>query len=331
MSAPKTGAPPPRAFLTPPEADGQRLDRMLADQAADLTRSRVQALIAEGRVSRGGTAMTQAAHKVRAGEVYTLCEPAARPIAAPAQDIPLVIVFEDAHLIVIDKPAGLVVHPAPGNPDRTLVNALLHHCGPGLTGIGGAERPGIVHRIDKDTSGLLVAAKTEAAHQGLTKAFAAHDIARRYEAVVWGAPPAQARIEATIGRDPRERKRMAVVPDGRGKAAVTHMARLRQFGLGAALVACRLETGRTHQIRVHMAHLGHPLIGDVLYGRASKARVEALAEPGRAAAKGFSRQALHAAELGFRHPVTGADLLFESPLPADLNALIAALQRAPTP
>jgi len=325
MSGPPDAAPATLEFLTPPEVEGQRLDRALADFAEGLTRNRLQSLIADGLVSLDGRVVTTASRKVKAGERYRISLPPPTPIEAEPQDIPLSVVYEDSDLIVVDKPAGLVVHPAPGNPDNTLVNALLHHCGPSLTGIGGAERPGIVHRIDKDTSGLIVAAKTEEAHQGLITLFAKHDILRRYDAVVWGSPPKEATIDAPIGRDPKDRKRMAVVAPGKGKHAVTHLACIRRFGLGAALIACRLETGRTHQIRVHCAHIGHPLIGDPVYGRATKARLEKLAPDARKAATEFPRQALHAAELGFIHPVTGKALRFESPLPPDLVRLIAAL------
>jgi 23S rRNA pseudouridine1911/1915/1917 synthase len=224
----------------------------------------------------------------------------------------LVIPYEDAHLLVIDKPAGLVVHPAPGNPDRTLVNALLAHCGDTLAGIGGVKRPGIVHRLDKDTSGLMVVAKTDLAHRALTADFAARRIERAYRAVVWGMPPAGGEIEGAIGRDPRDRKKMAVRERG-GKAALTRFARLEAFGTEAALLECRLATGRTHQIRVHLAALGFPLIGDPVYGR-------------RRAPKIFARQALHAGLLGFTHPATGETLRFTSDLPADMKALLAALR-----
>jgi 23S rRNA pseudouridine1911/1915/1917 synthase len=271
--------------------------------------------------------------------VLTLPPPA--PIAAEPEAIPLDIVFEDEHLVVIDKPAGLVVHPAPGAPAGTLVNALLHHLGESLSGIGGRLRPGIVHRIDKDTSGLLVVAKTDAAHQGLAAQFAAHSIERRYLALVWGAPdPASRRlanlrgiswepggvlrIEGRIGRHPGDRKRMTVL-NGNGKAAVTRARVLERFGPDAepdaALVECRLETGRTHQIRVHLAFAGHPLLGDAVYGR----------RRGRGPVAGFPRQALHAATLGFLHPVTGAALRFEAPLPADLDDLLANLRRSRAP
>ncbi|KEY97345.1 hypothetical protein AI27_19580, partial [Sphingomonas sp. BHC-A] len=238
---------------------------------------------------------------------------------AVAQDIPLAIVHEDADLIVIDKPAGLVVHPAAGNLDGTLVNALLHHCQGRLSGIGGVARPGIVHRIDKDTSGLLVVAKSDRAHEGLAQQFKAHSIDRLYAAIVYGVPqPAAGTVDSWIGRSDADRKKMAVHREGRGKHAVTHyrtMERLR----GAAMVECRLETGRTHQVRVHMAHLGHPLIGDPVYGRERKGFKSILET------LGFNRQALHAKRLGFIHPVTGEALSFDSKLPADMQELLSEL------
>jgi 23S rRNA pseudouridine1911/1915/1917 synthase len=237
------------------------------------------------------------------------------------------IAYEDDHLIVIDKPAGLVVHPAPGNPDRTLVNALLAHCGDSLSGVGGVRRPGIVHRLDKDTSGLMVAAKHDAAHVGLSELFARHDINRRYRALVWGPlRRAKGRIEGNIGRDPRNRKRMAIVARG-GKPAVTHFQRVASYGQVATLVDCRLETGRTHQIRVHMASLGHPVLGDPLYSRVRRARATDLCAELQAAIAAFKRQALHAAELGFRHPVDGRDLNFRSNPPHEMQTLLTLFQR----
>ncbi len=221
----------------------------------------------------------------------------------------------------------MTVHPAPGAPDGTLVNALIAHCGDSLSGIGGVRRPGIVHRIDKDTSGLLVVAKTDAAHHGLARLFAEHTIERAYRAVCWGTPvPPAGRVEGAIGRHPRDRVRMAVRPDGSGKAAVTHYRTLRRFGDVASLLECRLETGRTHQIRVHLTHIGHPLVGDPVYGRGRTARMAGVPEPVREKLRGFGRQALHAAVLGFAHPIGGAPLRFESPLPADLSDLVAALE-----
>lgn len=297
-----------------------RLDKVLAE-ASGLSRARVQALIAEGRVTMAGRPVTSASLKVAAGTAFAITiPPAADAIAAP-QDIPLTIAYEDAHLIVIDKPAGMVVHPAAGNPDGTLVNALLHHCEGQLSGIGGVARPGIVHRIDKDTSGLLVVAKTDAAHEGLAAQFAAHSVHRRYLAVCAGRPaPGEGTIDARLGRSDADRKKMSVLPNNssRGKHAVTHYQTLEKLD-GAALIACRLETGRTHQVRVHCASIGHALLGDPLYGRTPKGLRPVLER------LGFARQALHAAELGFIHPVTGESLQFGSPLPGDMRELIDQL------
>jgi len=314
-----------------PGDSGRRLDaaltRALEVQGLTLSRARVQALIGEGHVTRDGAPLT-AAGKVKAGERYTVHQPAPIPAIPLGQAIPLTIVYEDDELIVIDKPAGLVVHPAAGNPDMTLVNALIAHCGARLSGIGGVARPGIVHRLDKDTSGLLVAAKTARAHLELAAQFAAHGrdgrLERSYLAVVWGRPtPQKGQISANIGRSPTNRKSFAVVTSG-GKTATTHYHVIRPVGCCASLVACRLETGRTHQIRVHMAHLGHPLFGDPVYGiRRAGARPGAAVE----AAKLLKRQALHAATLGFHHPVSGRELRFESPLPSDINMLTNTLER----
>jgi 23S rRNA pseudouridine1911/1915/1917 synthase len=308
-----------------------RLDRALAEACAgllpgggDLSRERVKALIGEGRVAVEGKTVGSASVKVAPGAGFTITLPEVTPLEAVAQDIPLVIVHEDEHLIVIDKPAGMVVHPAAGNPDGTLVNALLHHCAGRLSGIGGVARPGIVHRIDKDTSGLLVVAKCDAAHEGLARQFADHSIERAYLAITHGVPmPPQGTLRGTIARHPTDRKRMALIEDGdgaggRGKHAVTHF-RLRE-GLGkAALVECRLETGRTHQVRVHMASIGHPLVGDPVYCRSQKSLKPLLS------ALKFSRQSLHAAILGFIHPVTGETLRFASDLPDDMRDLLARL------
>jgi 23S rRNA pseudouridine1911/1915/1917 synthase len=259
--------------------------------------------------------------------VFTISIPPAREAKPAGQAIALDVIHEDDDLIVINKPAGMVVHPAPGNPDATLVNALIAHCGASLSGIGGELRPGIVHRLDKDTSGLIVAAKNDAAHRTLSAAFAAHDIERAYQAVVWGVPArAHGDIAGNIGRHPVDRKRMAIVKRG-GKPALTHYKVMRRFGRGASLVECRLATGRTHQIRVHLAALGHPVIGDPVYGRSTPARQAALEPLSRAAVKDFRRQALHAYLLGFLHPRTGEKLRWEAKLPQDMISLINSLER----
>ena len=297
----------------------QRLDKALAE-ASGLSRERVKALMGEGRVSLDGKVAAQASFKPAAGTAFAISIPAVTPDEAQPEDIPLNVVFEDEHLIVIDKPAGLVVHPAVGNYDGTLVNALLHHCQGQLSGIGGVARPGIVHRIDKDTSGLLVVAKSDVAHEGLARQFEDHSIERAYLALVAGNPmPPSGTVTGAIARSNTNRKKMALVADGRGKHAVTHFATLERFA-AAALVECRLETGRTHQVRVHMTSLGHPLLGDPAYGRTPPKLKPLLAE------HKFERQALHAKVLGFVHPVTGEQLRFESPLPADMAGLLVDLR-----
>jgi len=311
---------------------GWRLDRFLAAALPGFSRSRLQQLLDQGQVAQGSAKVKDANHRVKPGEVFTVTVPPAAPATPQGQDIPLAVVYEDKDLIVIDKPAGLVVHPAAGNPDGTLVNALIAHCGPGALAIGGEARPGIVHRLDKDTSGLLVAAKTERAMASLAKQFANHTIERAYNAVVWGAPrEASGLIESQIGRSPFDRKRMTVLRSG-GKTARTRYSVLERFGPPerpiASLIECRLETGRTHQIRVHLTHLGHPLVGDPAYGRTRtlpRARTPA-EEAAFAVATGFSRQALHAFVLGFQHPSLHKTLRFESPWPADFAALVAALR-----
>lgn len=313
-----TAAEPLRITL-PDDAGGQRLDRVLAEAAPDiLSRARIQALMAEGAVTLDGVAMTQGSAKARAGATYEILVPQARAAEPIAQALPLVVLYEDAHLIVVDKAAGMAAHPAPGSPDGTLVNALLHHCGESLSGIGGVARPGIVHRLDKDTSGVMVAAKTDAAHIGLSRLFAAHDIERTYIALTRGAPnPASGVIATRLGRSPSDRKKMAVLKVG-GREAVTHYRVERTYGDGAAArVSCTLETGRTHQIRVHLASKGAPCLADPVYGAAQPTA------PVRAALarSGLARQALHAAVLGFRHPITGEALRFSSDFPADLAAL----------
>ncbi|MCZ8018005.1 RluA family pseudouridine synthase [Novosphingobium sp.] len=300
---------------------GERLDKALAE-ASGLSRERVKALLGEGRISLAGQVATQASLKPGPGTAFAIAVPAAIPATAAAQDIPLAIVFEDEHLIVVDKPAGLVVHPAAGNLDGTLVNALLHHCRGQLSGIGGVARPGIVHRIDKDTSGLLVVAKTDAAHEGLARQFADHSIHRAYRAVVAGTPvPPSGTVRGNIGRSATNRKKMALVAEGHGKHAVTHFKTIESF-VSASLIECRLETGRTHQVRVHMASIGHPLLGDPDYGRTPQRLRPILTQ------LHFARQALHAAELGFIHPVTGVAQSFASALPADMAGLLVELRNA---
>jgi 23S rRNA pseudouridine1911/1915/1917 synthase len=308
---------------------GIRLDRALQRRLPELSRSRLKRLILDGQVTSAGRVLRDPAQRAAAG-VVVVALPAPEAAAPMAEPIPLAVLFEDAHLIVVDKPAGLVVHPAPGNPKGTLVNALLAHCGASLSGIGGVRRPGIVHRLDKDTSGLLVAAKTEAAHHALSQAFAQRRIERGYCALVWGVPsPPAGEIAGNIGRSPTNRKKMAVVGTGRGKPAVTRYRVERRFaapgGQRAALVECRLLTGRTHQIRVHLAHIGHPVIGDPAYGaRAARAAARHAAIGAEIAT--FARQALHARLLGFVHPATGERLRFESPLPADMAGLVTNLE-----
>jgi len=302
-------------------ASGLRLDRALAEALPDLSRERLKSLIKGGRVAdASGAILWDPSAKAAAPGTIEVRLPAALPAHNVAQDMDLVIAFEDEHLIVIDKPAGMVVHPAAGNFDGTMVNALLHHCAGQLSGIGGVARPGIVHRIDKDTSGLIVAAKHDRAHEGLAKQFAAHSIDRRYLAIATGRPmPVNGTVDAALGRSNTNRKKMAVVADGRGKHAVTHYRVIEPLQ-HASLVECRLETGRTHQVRVHMAHIGHPLVGDPVYGRARKPLSDILK------ARNFVRQALHAAHLGFIHPVTGNSIALDSILPADMRELIDELR-----
>lgn len=301
-----------------------RLDRALADALPQLSRARLQALMEAGAVSRDGAPVNNPSGRAVPG-VYRVAVPAPAAALPLPQDLPLEVLFEDAFLIVVEKPAGMAVHPGPGVPDGTLVNALLHHCGASLSGIGGVARPGIVHRLDKDTSGVMVAAKTDAAHKGLAALFAAHDIERSYVALVRGAPrPPAGEIRTRIGRSTHDRMKMAVLKSG-GREAVTHYRTDRVYGPAgaplAARVTCRLETGRTHQIRVHMASLGCPCLGDPVYGSGAPSA------PVREALKasGLARQALHAAVLGFVHPITGERLRFESAPPADMADLQARL------
>ncbi|MBT8424313.1 MAG: RluA family pseudouridine synthase [Silicimonas sp.] len=319
-----------------------RLDKALAryvPEDAHLSRSRLMRLLAEGAVSRAGVLVTDAKATPTEGEIYEIAIDEAVEVETRPEAIPLSIVHEDADLIVVDKPAGMVVHPAPGTPGGTLVNALLHHFGGDLSGVGGEKRPGIVHRIDKDTSGLLVVAKSDAAHHGLATQFADHSIERRYQALCYGVPsPADPRLRGVPGvsvepgaiikittmlaRHRTDRQRQAVMFQG-GRHAVTRMSVIETFSDHAARLECRLETGRTHQIRVHAAHIGHGLIGDPVYGGRRKLSASAT---GADAARTFQRQALHAATLGFRHPVSSAFLRFESAIPDDMQTLLSALR-----
>lgn len=339
-----------RVTFTLGENPPSRLDKALArdvPEAANLSRTRLARLIADGAVQVDGTVATDPKAKVTEGAEIAITVAAAAESDLLPEDIPLDIRFEDDDLIVLAKPAGMVVHPAPGSPSGTLVNALMHHCGDDLSGVGGMKRPGIVHRIDKDTSGLLVVAKSDAAHHGLAQQFAAHTVERKYLAVVHGAPDAAdprlrgvrgasfeagniLRLTSQLARHKTDRQRQAVVFQG-GRHAITRARVIERFGTPPvlALMECWLETGRTHQIRVHMAHAGHGLVGDPVYGGNRKIAAQALPDAAREAARVFPRQALHAAVLGFSHPVTGADLRFEQDLPDDFAALLEQL-RQPT-
>jgi 23S rRNA pseudouridine1911/1915/1917 synthase len=317
----------PMRIVAGKEAEGERVDRFLADRIGTISRARVKALIESGQVRRNGAPLKEPAEPVRAGTAYTVTLPAPRPARPLPQSIPLSILYEDGDLIVLDKPHGLVVHPAPGNEDGTLVNALIAHCGEELR-IGGEHRPGIVHRLDKDTSGLMVVAKTEVAMLGLTATFAARDLDRAYLALVWGLlAPAEGEIEGAIGRDPRDRKRMAVRRHGGGKPALTRYRTCRTWHAAVALLECRLATGRTHQIRVHLSDRGHPVVGDPLYLRRIPAVARLVPEPQGRELLDFPRQALHAARLSFAHPRTGVRVALETPPPADMASLMASLDR----
>lgn len=328
----------------PPDRLDKALAREVPEEAA-LSRSRLMKMIAEGDVLKDGTPVTDPKTRVAAGEEYTLRLAPAEAYHAQPEAIPLTILYEDADLIVIDKPAGMVVHPAPGTPTGTLVNALLHHCGDTLSGIGGEKRPGIVHRIDKDTTGLLVVAKSDRAHHGLAKQFEDHSVTRHYIALVHGVPDAAdprlrgipgvtfetggiVRIATGLARHKTDRQRQAVVWDGAGRHAVTRARIVEAFADACALIDCWLETGRTHQIRVHMSHAGHGLLGDQTYGGRRKLSPKAVGEQAAAMGNAFPRQALHAATLGFLHPVTGEEMEFESPLPPDMATLVATLRSA---
>jgi 23S rRNA pseudouridine1911/1915/1917 synthase len=318
-----------------PEHAGQRIDKVLAELLPDISRSRIQALIRSGHVRGPDGTIGDPGQRVKPAETFSVELPPPEPAEPLGQAIPLAIVYEDDDLIVIDKPAGLVVHPAAGHADGTLVNALIAHCGESLSGIGGVKRPGIVHRLDKETSGLLVVAKNDAAHQGLAEQFASHGadgrLERTYLALVWGAPSRRVgTIEARVGRSPANRTRMAVVKGVAGRHAVTHFEVIETFSRGgkplASLLRLRLETGRTHQIRVHLAHIGHPVMGDPLYGVGFKTSASKLEPEARAALDQLGRQALHAAEIGFEHPLHGGAQHFTSPVPEDMDLLIRTLR-----
>ena len=331
---PLTAPSGPQAFDVDNAGAGERLDRFLGRAAAArriaLSRTRLKALIEAGEVSVDGEVARDPAIRLAEGARIAFVAPPAEDSPVAGEDLPLAVVYEDEHLIVIDKPAGLVVHPAPGHAAGTLVNALIRHCGASLSGVGGVRRPGIVHRLDKDTSGLLVAAKTDAAHRGLADLFADHgrtgSLEREYLALVWGGFDATSgKVAAPIGRDPRHRQKMAVAAEERGRHAATHWRLEEAFG-PASLIACRLETGRTHQIRVHMASISHPLLGDLVYGGGFKTKAALLGESARTALSALGRQALHASRLGFEHPVTGETLRFESSPPEDFSRLVRALR-----
>ncbi|AJY47640.1 RluA family pseudouridine synthase [Martelella endophytica] len=325
-------------FLVP-EGTKERLDAFVSRQMGDdFSRTRVKALITEGVVTVDGRTVTEASRKVKGGETISLVIPEAEEAEPEGEDIPLDILYEDDDIIVINKPAGLVVHPGAGNWTGTLVNALIYHCGDTLSGIGGVKRPGIVHRLDKDTTGVMIVAKNDIAHRGLAAQFADHGrtgpLERAYKALIWGRPRMlQGTIDAPLGRA-SDRIRRAVKSEDSADAdfAITHYVITRRFGEKpdgtalASLAECRLETGRTHQIRVHMAHIGHPLIGDQMYGAGFKTKANLLEEPARSLFRDFPRQALHAALLAIEHPVTGEAMRFEAPLPADMEALCAALE-----
>ena len=333
---PLTAAAGAQVFDVDAAGAGERLDRFLGHAAAErrvaLSRTRLKALIEAGEIRVDGAVARDPSMRLAEGATIAFEAPEAEESPLLGEDLPLDVIYEDEHLIVIDKPAGLVVHPAPGHADGTLVNALIRHCGASLSGVGGVRRPGIVHRLDKDTSGLLVVAKTDAAHRGLADLFADHgrsgSLEREYLALVWGAfDGAEGKVDAAIARHPRHRERMATASGERGRQAVTHWRLVEAFGR-ASLVACRLETGRTHQIRVHMASTGHPLLGDSVYGGGFKTKAAQLTEDARHALTTLGRQALHAAVLGFEHPITAERLRFERAPPQDFANLVNALRSA---
>ncbi|OAM76134.1 RluA family pseudouridine synthase [Devosia elaeis] len=322
----------PIAFAVDQSMAGGRLDAVLAGAQQALSRNRIKDLILAGAVSVDGKPIGEPKYRLKGGETIVLVAPPPEDPEPQPEDIPLDILYEDDHLIVINKPVGMVVHPAPGSPSGTLVNALIHHCGDSLKGIGGVKRPGIVHRLDKDTSGVMVAAKTEKAHKHLSEQFADHGrtgpLHRAYIAYAWGATQSgMGTVDAPLGRDPGNRLKQAVLKSGR--EAITHYAVEARFGgdgWDITRIQCQLETGRTHQIRVHMAHIGHPLVSDLLYAPGFATKVNKLPEPLANIIRNLGRQALHAAELGFEHPQTGEEMLFEAPLPDDLQELEDALE-----
>lgn len=324
-----------------PEDAGQRLDKWLASRLEGLSRARVQALIEAGAVTAEGRTIGEANRRVKPGEVFHIAMPPPEPSGVAGETMDLTVVYEDRDVIVIDKPAGLVVHPAAGHSSGTLVNALIAHCGASLSGIGGVMRPGIVHRLDKDTSGLIVVAKNDAAHQALSEQFKSHGadgrLVRTYRALVWGAPDRkEGIIDLPLARSTKNRLKITVAKGDSGRHAVTHYRVLETFA-GAdgkpavSLMELQLETGRTHQIRVHLAHTGHPVLGDPVYGAGFKTRVFTLPERAREAIAGLDRQALHAAELGFEHPGTGRPLYFKSEIPEELQLIVALLARKQQP
>ncbi|MBU2582829.1 MAG: RluA family pseudouridine synthase [Alphaproteobacteria bacterium] len=327
-----------RQLVASEDDAGERIDRWLAAKIPELSRSRIQALIKTGAVTSGGGTIGEAGERVKPGKSYSITVPEAEEATPKGEDISLDVVYEDADLIVIDKPAGLVVHPAPGHATGTLVNALIRHCGASLSGIGGVRRPGIVHRLDKDTSGLLVVAKNDAAHKSLSQQFAEHGrdgrLHRAYQALCWGVPDRPSGVvDAPLGRSQANRKKMAVVAETAGRLARTHYHVEAVYpdaeGLDfVSLMRLELETGRTHQIRVHMAHIRHPVLGDPVYGTGFKASARRLTDEAREALHQLRRQALHAAELGFEHPSSGEAMAFASELPEDMTRLIEALRQA---
>lgn len=307
--------------------DGERLDKWLVSNLSGISRSRFKALIESGNVKNEDVAITDPSYKIKKGQAFTVEIHEAVEADPEPQDIPLEVLFEDEHLIVVNKPASMVVHPAPGNYDGTLVNALLFHCKDNLSGIGGVKRPGIVHRLDKDTSGIMVVAKSDIVHKGLSVQFAEHSLERKYKAVVWGIPkPIKGTVERRIGRSPFDRKKMAVLKKG-GRDAITHYKLIKTLGTYASLIECKLETGRTHQIRVHMTSKGHSLVNDPVYGGDRKAFTAKISKDERQLMKNCIGQALHAYLLGFTHPVTNEYLRFENKIPEAMKALIKMLEK----